>query len=76
MIGPHITGIDIVTNIMSYKKRFADDNTYSLLKEAHTLSKNQNKSWMSKCKNMGHFILETANKDPFILNAPEKVYKI
>ena len=28
-------GIDIVTNIISYEKRFADDNTYTLLKEAH-----------------------------------------
>ena len=58
-------GIDIVTNIVSYGKRFADGNTYPLLKEAYTLSKNQNKSWVAKCQHIGQFILETTNTDPF-----------
>ena len=80
-LGRFPLGIDIITNIISYEKRFSDTNTYSLLKEAYTLSKNKNKSWLSKCHRLGSIIFEPANKNPFeysrkaVQNIMRQLYK-
>ena len=59
-LGRYPIAFDIIANIISYMKRFEDANTYTLLKEAYTVSNiiHVHTSWSYKCKTLKTFLLE------------------